>query len=108
MSICSKRPLKKSFDRKILLIFTAIVLDSVVTVWLMAQGLGEANPIMNWVAEVSSPPAMAAAKIVWSAFLLFALIRLEEFKKYLDYLIISYFLLYAGGWAVQFVMEITR
>jgi hypothetical protein len=108
VSICSGKPLKKSFDRKVILIFVAIVLDAVATVWLMAQGLGEANPIMSWLAGLVSPVGMAIVKIVWSAGLLFMLMRLEEFKRYIDYLIIGYFLLYAGGWLVQFIMEATK
>jgi len=108
VSVCSKRPLKKSFDRKVILIFIAIVLDAVVTVWLMAQGLGEANPIMAWVVGLVSPVGMAIVKILWSLALLLALMRRKEFKEYVDYLIIGYFLLYAGGWCTQFIMEIIR
>ena len=105
MSVCSKKPLKKSFNRKVLLIFIAIVLDAVVTVWLMAQGFEEANPIMSWVVNLISPVGMAIGKITWSLALLLMLMRREEFKKYIDHLIIGYFLLYAGGWCIQFIME---
>ena len=105
MSICSGKPLESSFSRKVLLIFTAIVLDAVATVWLMAQGFGEVNPIMNWVIAHWSISGMAIVKILWSLVLMAFILQWEEFKKYIDYLIIAYFLLYTGGWAVQFIME---
>jgi hypothetical protein len=95
-----------SFDRKVLLIYVAIVLDAVVTVWLMSQGFGEANPIMNWVVKRWSISGMAIAKILWSLFLMASLLQLKEFKRYIDYLIIGYFLLYAGGWAIQLIINI--
>jgi len=108
VSVCSKKPLRKSSSRKVLFIFIAIVLDAVVTVWLMAQGFGEANPIMSWLAGLVSPSGMAIAKILWSMLLLCMLMRLKEFNKYIDHLIIGYFLLYAGGWWLQFAMEIAH
>lgn len=98
--------LRESFNRKVLLIFIAIVLDAVVTVYLMVKGFGEANPAMAWVAAVTSPSGMAVAKIIWSMILLFMLTKREEFRKYIDYLIVCYFLLYTGGWWIQLLMEV--
>jgi len=100
-------PLRKSFDRKVLLIFIAITTDAVITVWLMTQGFGEVNPIMNWVAENWSVSGMAIAKILWSLVLIAFILRWKEFRKYIDYLIFGYFLLYVGGWLVQLIMEVS-
>ena len=96
---------KIHFNKKILAIFIFIVLDAVVTVWLMAKGFGEANPVMAWVVSVTSPSGMAVGKIIWSMILIFMLLKREEFRKYIDYLIICYFFLYAGGWWMQFILE---
>ena len=108
MSQSSRIQLRNSFERKVFLVYTAIVLDAVATVWLITQGFGEANPIMNWVVDLASPAGMAVGKILWSLALLLILIRKEEFKRYIDYLIIGYFLLYIGGWLIQLIMEIIR
>jgi hypothetical protein len=101
----SQIQLANSFDRKVLLIYTAIVLDAVATVWLITQGFGEANPVMNWVIKHWSISGMAIAKILWSLFLMGFVLRWKEFKRYIDYLIIGYFLLYVGGWLIQLIME---
>jgi len=100
--------LKNSFNRKVLFIFTVIVLDAVTTVWLMAQGLGEVNPAMMWVVNHWSVSGMAITKILWSLVLLAFVLELPEFKKYTNHLIIGYFLLYIGGWLIQLIMEIIR
>jgi len=93
------------FNKKILAIFIFIVIDAVTTVWLMMHGHGEANPIMAWVVSMTSPSSMAVGKIIWSMILIFMLLKREEFRKYIDYLIICYFFLYAGGWWIQLILE---
>ena len=108
MYASSRIQLRRSFDRKIILIFTAIVLDAVSTTWLMYQGYGEANPIMNLVAKQWSPAGMAITKIIWSLALLSVILNYREFHKYVNHLIIGYFVLYAGGWSAQFIWEVMR
>jgi hypothetical protein len=100
--------LLSTFNRKVLLIFIAIVLDAVATVYLMYQGYGEANPVMDWIANMSSPVMMAITKIVWSLLLLLVIVNREEFRKYINHLIIAYFVIYTGGWWAQFTWEVLR
>lgn len=104
----SKIRLRNSFDRKVILIFTAIVLDAVATVWLMCIGFEEANPVMAWVAKNWDPSGMAIAKILWSLILMSIIMLRQEFRKYIDLLVIGYFILYTGGWWAQFVWEAIR
>jgi hypothetical protein len=84
------------------------VLDAVVTVWLMHQGFGEANPVLAWMAKEWSIPGMAIVKIAWSFVLLVWLVTRPQFHKYVNYLIIGYFVLYTGGWWAQFLWEARR
>jgi hypothetical protein len=72
----------------------------------MCQGYGEANPLMAWIAEAWSIPGMAIFKITWSLALMIFLLGLRPFHKFIDVLIVGYFVLYAGGWGVQFLMEV--
>ena len=104
----SRIQLRNSFDRKVILIWLAIVFDAVATVWLMCQGFGEVNPALQWVADNCGIPGLAIAKIAWSMILLSWLITRKQFNKYVDHLIIAYFVLYTGGWWAQFVWEAIR
>jgi len=105
----SRIQLTRSFDRKVLLIFSAIVLDALATMWLMlVYGYGEVNPALNWVAENWSPSGMAIAKIAWSLALMSIVMIRKEFHKYIDYLVIGYFILYTFGWASQLIWEVIR
>jgi len=96
------------FSCKVILIFTVIVLDAVATVYLMAHGYGEVNPVMGWVAEASSPSMMAVSKIAWSLALLGLLLGLKEFRRLIDYLIVGYAALYSTGWSAQLIWEVLR
>ncbi len=100
-----KNPSEKLFKRKVLSVFTFIVLDAVATVWLLSIGFGEANPIMNLVVQISSSVCMAVVKIVWSLSLLVMIVKVNEFKEYINYLIISYIVVYAGSWLYQILWE---
>ena len=96
----------RSFSLKVVLIFTVIVVDAVATVWLMCQGFGELNPLMHWLAERWSIGGMAIFKIMWSLALMIWLVGVRPFRKYIDWLIIGYFVLYAGGWLIQWTEEL--
>ena len=95
------KPLRMSYRSRILLIFTIVVLDAVSTVWLMSHGFGEANPIMAWIADATSPSIMAIIKIIFSLVLIVWLIPKEKFDKYVNYLIICYISIYILGWWLQ-------
>ena len=108
MSLFSRRQLPRSFNRKVILIWIAIVFDAVATVWLMCQGYGEVNPALAWVAAKHGIPALAIVKITWSLILLSWLVLRKDFHKYINYLIIGYFVLYTAGWWAQFIWEAFR
>ena len=108
MYALSRIRLRNSFDRKVILIFSAIVLDAVATVWLMAIGFEEANPAMAWIAKQWDPSFMAIFKITWSLILMAAIMLRREFHKYVDFLVIGYFVLYTGGWWAQLIWEVLR
>lgn len=103
-----RNPSERLFKRKILFIFTFIVLDAVVTSWLVTEGFGEVNPVMNLVLQVSSSIYMAIIKIVWSLVLLVLIVETNKFKEYINYLIVSYITLYIGGWLYQILWEVYK
>lgn len=105
MYASSRIQLRRSFDRKVILIFSAIVLDAVATVWLMCIGFEEANPAMAWVAKHWDPSGMAITKILWSLVLMSIITVRQEFRKYINLLVIGYFMLYAGGSVLPFIWE---
>lgn len=96
------------FNRKVILFFLAVILDAILTVYLMTKGFGEANPIMNSLANMFSSTHMAIFKIIWTLILLMFIVNTKEFRKYINYLIIGYAIMYFGGWLVQIIWEIIR
>lgn len=103
-----KNPSERFFRCKILFIFTFVVLDAVVTSWLLSEGFGEVNPVMNLVLQVSSSTYMAIIKIVWSLVLLVLVVETDKFKEYINYLIVSYVAMYIGGWLYQILWEVYK
>jgi len=103
-----KNPSEKFFRRKVLFIFAFIVLDAVATVWFLSIGFGEVNPAMDWVAQVFSPVCMAVAKIVWSLTLLISVVKAGKFREYINYLIVSYIVVYASSWLYQILWEVYK
>lgn len=95
-------------DLKILAVFIMVVLDAVATVWLMTLGWEEANPALAWVAENWSISGMAITKILWTLVLMAFALQWQEFRKYVNYLIVGYVVLYTGGWWFQFAWEAIR
>lgn len=93
----------KILHRKVLALFIIIVCDSILTVYLIIKGWGEANPIMNWYIQLTDVTWMAITKIVISFILLLMIHKRDEASRQLDWVIPLYIFLLVGGIMFQFV-----
>ena len=97
-----------SFHTKILCLLTIAVADSLLTVFLVVKGFGEANPLMNWYMHQTNVVCMAATKILLTAFLLFLIHKKSVAERHLNWAIPTYIILFFGGLIAQWIFMLTQ
>ncbi len=95
-----------SLHTKILSLLTIAVADSLLTVFLVVKGFGEANPLMNWYMHQTSVVWMAVTKISLTAFILFLISKNEIAEKHLNWAIPTYIIIFFLGIGSQWVFAI--
>ncbi len=95
-----------SFHTKILTLLTLAVADSLLTVFLVVKGFGEANPLMNWYMQQTSVVWMAVTKIALTAFLLFLIHKKEIAERHLNWAIPTYLILFFAGVIAQWIFTL--
>jgi len=91
-----------NLNRKILILFIIVVVDSLVTVYLICTGYAiEANPIMRWYMHQTSLTWMAITKMVGSLILLYLLKNMKEANRHLDWAIPAYLFILGSAIMLQ-------
>ena len=101
-----KEDTMSSFHTKILTLLTLAVADSLLTVFLVVKGFGEANPLMNWYMQQTSVVWMAVTKIALTAFLLFLIHKKEIAERHLNWAIPTYLILFFAGVIAQWIFTL--
>jgi hypothetical protein len=103
--VLRKEAIVDSSSKKILSLFVIIVCDSMLTIYLVVEGWGEANPLMNWYMQMTSVTWMAITKIIGSFITLFLISKRKETERYLNWAIPLYICILMGGLMFQFIWE---
>ena len=90
-----KEDTMSSFHTKILTLLTLAVADSLLTVFLVVKGFGEASVV--W---------MAVTKIALTAFLLFLIHKKEIAERHLNWAIPTYLILFFAGVIAQWIFTL--
>ena len=97
-----------SLHIKILSLLTIAVADALLTVYLVVQGFGEANPLMNWYMQQTNVVWMAITKIFITTFLLFLIHKKAVAEKHLNWAIPTYLIILFGGIGAQWIFTIIK
>jgi hypothetical protein len=95
-----------SVEKKVLLLFIIVLIDSLATVYLISSGLvySELNPIFEWIRLRSDVTFMIMVKIALSLFLLIAIIKNKYLDKHINWAIPAYLFILFGGVAIQLII----
>jgi hypothetical protein len=93
-----------NLHKKVLALFIIAVSDSILTVYLVVKGWGEANPLMNWYMHMTDVTCMAITKIIGTFIILFLLYKRKETEKHLNWAIPAYLTILFGGVSIQLLI----
>jgi hypothetical protein len=95
-----------SVEKKVLLLFIIVLIDSLATVYLISSGLvySELNPIFEWIRLRSDVTFMIMVKIALSLFLLITIIKNKYLDKHINWAIPAYLFILFGGVAIQLII----
>ena len=95
-------------ERNTLTLFTVIVADTILTLYLLVNGFTEANPILNSFIAISNEIYMAISKIILSCVVLIIVFKRKESDIYIKWGLRAYLIIYSICILVQWGILYSR